>query len=343
MPDCELQREVAIPSPSMWDRIQNEIDFPLAVLISLTGRCPLSCGHCYIPQEVKPERLGTAELLHLLDELVAGGTLRVTFTGGEPAVRSDLVALVAAAAKRRFAVGLKTSAFLFDEKRIETLWNAGLSEMNVSLYHPEAAEHDRFVGAEGAFARAVGALRMFQALGGRVRASIVAMDWNTAAIPRLLDFCEGVGLSYGVDIRVTRRLDGTAEPFRHRASGSMLAMLLDDQRITRHKPFPRPATADICDARHGCYVNPDGAIWPCPNLPLLLGNIFERPFAEIWRDSEGRRRLKELRWGDSERCRDCQMAESCERCPGEAWLEHGNLNEPATTDCELARVYSAKR
>ena len=69
---------------------------PLAVLAELTHRCPLQCPYCSNPleMEVASAELTTAEWCRVMDELAEIGVLQIHFSGGEPAVRKDLVQLV---------------------------------------------------------------------------------------------------------------------------------------------------------------------------------------------------------------------------------------------------------
>ena len=69
---------------------------PLGMLAELTHRCPLQCPYCANPLEMEraSAELDTASWKRVLEQAAALGVLQVHFSGGEPTVRRDLVALV---------------------------------------------------------------------------------------------------------------------------------------------------------------------------------------------------------------------------------------------------------
>ena len=73
---------------------------PLKVIIELTYRCNLACEMCYLIQERKMKEtrenvteLTTAEVKGVIDQLGMVFPI-VTFTGGEPLIRSDIMELI---------------------------------------------------------------------------------------------------------------------------------------------------------------------------------------------------------------------------------------------------------
>ena len=82
---------------ALWDSLQARHPYPLTVILGLTDRCNLRCGHCLVPRPEGEQALDRDEVLRLLDELAELGVLRLVLTGGEPGLRDDLEALVAAA------------------------------------------------------------------------------------------------------------------------------------------------------------------------------------------------------------------------------------------------------
>src|SRR3954454_17586863 len=80
---------------------------PLGLLAELTHRCPLGCPYCSNPLALDPreEELDTATWARVFGEAATLGVLQVHMSGGEPASRSDIVELMAAA----HAAGLYTN------------------------------------------------------------------------------------------------------------------------------------------------------------------------------------------------------------------------------------------
>src|SRR5689334_13324604 len=108
---------------------------PYALLAELTHRCPLQCPYCSNPValERSGDELSTAEWQRVFDEAAALGMLQVHFSGGEPAARRDLEALVGHAARAGLYGNLITSGVLLDEKRLAALVEAGLEHVQLSF------------------------------------------------------------------------------------------------------------------------------------------------------------------------------------------------------------------
>jgi len=327
---------------SLWERLERDNGFPVRVMLSLTERCPLRCGHCYLADRDTPNELSLEEIERLLDELVELGVFRLSLTGGEPAMRPDLRAIVEAAWERRFLVSLKTSASLFERSDVEQLRKAGLSALHVSLYHDVATEHDRFVGMPGAWQRAVDALEVFHGLNGISIVASVLMDWNEGAVAPLISMARAKGWTITIDPKVHRVNDGGDRSVRLRSLGPRLeAAMRDVPGSRRCAPAPAPDQA-ICNAgTSSVYVTSYGDVWLCPVMPVPIGNVREQRLREMWEGSAFRKKIVALTWSDSGTCMACEYRRFCERCPGEAYLEHGEFARPATVDCGIAEAYAA--
>ena len=109
--------------------------------ISVTDRCNFRCQYC-MPRSVfgheyrfmdRAELLTFEELERVVRASVAHGVEKVRITGGEPLLRRDLERLIAAlAAIPGLDLALTTNASLL-ERKAQTLKDAGLTRVNVSL------------------------------------------------------------------------------------------------------------------------------------------------------------------------------------------------------------------
>jgi GTP 3',8-cyclase len=122
-----------------WGRVATDLR------ISLTDRCNLRCTYC-MPAEGLPS--APADQLMQADEIARLaaiavrdlGVRQVRFTGGEPLLRKDLVAIIArvAALEPRPEISLTTNAIGLSS-RAQALADAGLDRINVSLDTVHAA------------------------------------------------------------------------------------------------------------------------------------------------------------------------------------------------------------
>jgi hypothetical protein len=125
--------------------------------------CNLACRSCYIESSPTNDALAyltLAEVEEYLDEAERLGTREIGFTGGEPFMNRDIVAMMASALARGFEVLVLTNA-MRPMRRFEAslapLASPRLT-MRVSLDHYSAAMHEAERGA-GTWDKAVDGLR----------------------------------------------------------------------------------------------------------------------------------------------------------------------------------------
>lgn len=191
---------------------------PLSVKLKVVDACNLSCDMCRHWQRPRRHELSLERLSALLEELAGLGCLKVHLTGGEPALRPDLEAIVAAGVRAGLRVTLTTNATLITRARARGLVEAGLRGVNVSIDSPHAELHDRQRGQRGALARAIEGTKSLRKearhgkLGIAINAVVTRINWRSLVeLPDLaarlgaetvrvlpVDDHAGVGLSLGV-------------------------------------------------------------------------------------------------------------------------------------------------
>ena len=137
--------------------------------------CNLACATCYIessPTNDALAYLGLAEAEEYLDQAAAMGTRVIGFTGGEPFMNPDMIAMMRAALARGFGLLVLTNAM-----RPMRRFEAALAEiaaehgarvvMRVSLDHHQCAVHEAERGP-GTWAKALDGLVWLARAGFRV-------------------------------------------------------------------------------------------------------------------------------------------------------------------------------
>ena len=111
--------------------------------------CNQKCLHCYAAGQPMGEsrELTTAQWKKALERLRHANIPQVTFTGGEPTLRADLVELVETA--QWFVTRLNTNGRLLTPELCRRLYEASLDSVQVTLYSADAAVHNTLVGAPG--------------------------------------------------------------------------------------------------------------------------------------------------------------------------------------------------
>ncbi|HUJ02031.1 MAG TPA: radical SAM protein [Rhizomicrobium sp.] len=139
--------------------------------------CNIECGHCYIESGPKNDRLAylsAAEVEGFLDEIAALGspTREIGFTGGEPFMNREILAMLRAALARGFEVLVLTNAmrpmrrFERGLLKLREEFGARLA-LRVSLDHFSARVHDAERGAR-AFEKTIAGIDWLSRNGFRV-------------------------------------------------------------------------------------------------------------------------------------------------------------------------------
>lgn len=110
--------------------------------------CNQKCVHCYAAgQALSDEKeLSTEEWKKILDKCRASDIPQVTFTGGEPTMREDLIELISYA--RWFISRLNTNGIKLTPEYCKKLHQAELDSVQITFYSSDPAVHNQLVGAD---------------------------------------------------------------------------------------------------------------------------------------------------------------------------------------------------
>ena len=293
------------------------------VVWNITRRCNLKCVHCYSDSEAReyPGELTWDQCCSVVDDLAEFGVPAVLLSGGEPLIHPRFFDLAAYARGRGLRLTLSTNGTLIDLDAAQRIKETGFSYVGISL-DGIGATHDQFRGREGAFAKAVAAFRHCKAVSQKVGLRLTLSAPNIADLDRILDFIEAEDIdrvcfyhlvysgrgSNVVDVTheqtraaVDKIINRTAQ---WAASGRPREVLTVDQpadgaylylRLRDENPARAGEVLDLLrwngGGAHGSgtgigNIDTQGNVHPDQFWQsLTLGNVKQRPFSEIWRDT----------------------------------------------------------
>ncbi len=110
--------------------------------------CNQKCLHCYAAgqPEAEVKELSTAEWKLVIDACKKANIPQLTFTGGEPTLRGDLVELVEYA--QWFVTRLNTNGVNLTADLARALYDASLDSAQITLYAAKETAHNILVGAQ---------------------------------------------------------------------------------------------------------------------------------------------------------------------------------------------------
>jgi radical SAM protein with 4Fe4S-binding SPASM domain len=315
---------------------------PLSVQLDLTYRCNEKCVHCYLDHDDHGE-MTTAEIKHLLEEMAEAGVFILTLSGGEIFLRKDFFEILECARSLTFCIKLKTNAVLIREAQAARIRDLGVESIQVSIYSHRQEVHDAITKVPGSLRRSLNAIRFLKSQGLKVVIANVLMTENMHDYHGVQALADELGAPCTLDPTVTPMMDGDRSVLELNAGESALRSLFRDEAFVGNADefcAPPPASHEDsmdslpCGAGHtACYVSPYGEFYPCVQFPLSCGNVREKRFIDIWRDSEQLKEVRSIRLRDLSSCSQCAHGSTCTRCPGLAFME-GNMRGPSTSDCE---------
>jgi heme b synthase len=320
-----------------------------------TSGCNLECIHCRrldVSAELAKQDMTTEQGMTFIDSLASFAKPILVFSGGEPLFRRDLFDLARHAKNRGLTTALATNGTLINYETAEKIVLAGFERVAISIDGACAETHDKFRGIPGSFTRALAGFLHLKSAGMSMQINCTLARHNVAERDRLYELALDLGadalhifmlvpVGCGVEISADNQLP--AEDYE-----SILNWFYDR---TREGKLQTKATCaphyyrimrqrakqegiKLSFASHGmdavtrgclagssvCFVSHKGEVFPCGYLPVVAGNVLQRPFSEIWENSAVFEQLRDTS-NLKGKCGICEYRNVCEGCRARAFGE----------------------
>jgi len=328
---------------------------PHVIAWNLTRRCNLACAHCYISAgswESAEAELDTDSCRGIIDQILeVNPSPLLILSGGEPLVRVDLEDIARHASEGGATVVVGTNGTGLTAERIDSLVDAGVKGVALSVDSLDPTYHDRFRHGDGALAETLEAvdrlgergldfLIQFSVTKGNRHEldEIVAWSAEKGAVCLNVYFLVETGRGEGMrglspednDI-VLQRLTELQREYR----GRLMIRSKCQPQLMRHvyendaeSPLLHYRTRCPCGVQY-CRITPEGKVTPCPYMPEVAGDLSERSFGEIWSEATVFRLLREGELGG--KCGRCEYREICGGCRARAYAADGDFLGPDTS------------
>lgn len=309
---------------------------------NITKECNLFCQHCYRDAGKKAKgELSTGEAKELLAEIKKADFSLVIFSGGEPLLRKDIYELIAYSHKLGLIASLGTNGLLLDSWVAQKLEKLNLSSVGISIDSPNANHHDYLRQSQGAWGKAIAATKNCRKVGLNFQIHTTLSKDNYLDIPKLVNLSTDLGAAAHYFFFLVPC--GRAKQIEERALSAHeheQALRLIIELRTKSKLYLRPVCAPqfvrlssqnsnlhpvlarkggvhhiekgCLAGREYCLISPQGDVYPCPYLPLKVGNVRLAKFSKIWKENSI---FEALRGNNLKgKCARCEFAFYCRGC-----------------------------
>jgi heme b synthase len=322
-----------------------------------TRNCNLSCVHCRASATTGPHsgELDTAEAYKLLDQIAEVSKPIIILTGGEPLLRDDIYDIAAYGTKKGLRMVMAPNGTLVTEEVAVKLIDAGIKRISISVDGATPEDHDRFRKVKGAFDGAINAMKIARKVSLDFQVNTTITKTNLDQIPAIQDLAIKHGAvahhifllvptgrgKYIVDTEINAAeyektldwfydqrdktpldLKATCAPHYYRI---LRQRAKKDGKTVSFKTHGLDAVTRGCLGGIGfCFVSHRGDVQPCGFLSTNCGNVRQRSFADIWRNSEI---FKALRDYDQlkGKCGPCEFKRVCGGCRARAYEATGDF------------------
>lgn len=301
----------------------------LTMEIEFSLRCNFRCPYCYVPgKEQVHDELSAEEIRSAILQAKELGAGRIIVLGGEPTIYPHTPQLIGFMREQGLEVELFTNGTGVTEEYAAMLHQHRV-RVALKMNAFDASLQDRLSGHAGAHRIINAALNRLRAVGypdadHHLAVSSVICRQNIADLPRLWEWAREQGITPYFEI---------ITPQAHAVDNTWLSVSppeleeffrtiadLDLRRFGHRWEIQPPLVGGQC-MRHqySCVVTARGDVLPCVGVTLPLGNLRQRPLAEILAGSQVLRDLKNHRQTIKGGCSTCDRADVCYGCRGAAF------------------------
>ncbi len=288
------------------------------------------------------EELSTEEGKSLIDGISQVSKCILVLSGGEPLMRDDIFELASHARSRGLRVVMGTNGTLITEDVARKLISSGVSRVAISLDGCDSRVHDSLRRVEGAFEAAVSGAAACRKTGLQFQVNATVIRNNLEQIPDMVNSAKQLGAAeFHLFFLVPTGRGASLEDIRPSEYESMLKQLLPLEKEVgiRIKPTCAPMYMRVAKQNGGdaverytrgclagisyCRVSPEGGVYPCPYLPIEVGNVRNQSFESIWRDAPLFHQLRDYSMLKG-KCGVCEFNDVCGGCRARAYAFTGD-------------------
>ena len=291
-PICDLDLNVLAP-------FSTKPSAPYRMDLALTYECNNDCFHCYNVKERHTVHMNVTEWKRAIDKIWELRIPHVVFTGGEPTLHPALPVLIAYAQNKGLVTGLNTNGRLLSHANyLQTLVDAGLEHVQITLESHLPEIHDDIVQCSAAWQETVAGLRLALQSKLYLMTNTTLLRQNIPYLKDTLAFLVELGVpTVGLNALIHAGRGKMVEhPLKENELEGLLKLAREstqrhDQRLIwytptrycRFDPVEQGLGVKGCTAAlYNMCIEPNGKVLPCQSYYQAVGHILENRWEDIW-------------------------------------------------------------
>ncbi len=281
---------------------------PISTYIAVTHKCMYHCWHCSASRfmDNTNEDMTTEQFLTVVKKIRELGVGVIGFTGGEPLLRKDLEQAISLASAPSENIKTKklnlmhsmtlvfTTGFGLNLERAQSLKNAGLFGIAISLDGISPVEHNKMRGVDGAFEKAVIAIKNAKKVGLYTMCQTVCTKdlLHSGGIYKIAEFAKTLGID---EMRIMEPIpcgslqEHPKEILTKEEQNKLISIHIE---MNENKRYPKVSVFPYIEseAQYGCgagsqhsFIDADANFGPCDFLPISYGNLLTEDAELIWK------------------------------------------------------------
>jgi len=293
----------------------------------------------------KKKELSCKEFSRIIDEIYREGCLWLCLTGGEPLLKEDFLDIYSYAYKKGFILTIFTNATLLNVEIVKYLKRFPPFCIEVTLNGVTKNTYELITKTPDSFEKAMRGIELIRKYKLPLKLKCQMMTLNIDEMPRMRKFYNKMGNEFRLSTLINPRMNGSSEPCSLRLPVEKLLELNKRRRVVKDKDEADQCLskeANSSDSFFRCpggtwafYVNPSGELFFCNSIRKPSWDLHRHPFRRGFYEFFAK--IRSAKFKTNSPCRRCRLQSSCQRCPGRAYLETGDMEAPIPYYCELAK------
>jgi len=170
---------------------------PVVIVWNYTNHCNLNCIHCHQNSGASEEReLTTKEVFTVIEKLGDCGLSILTFSGGEPLVRSDIFDAITRAHDTGMLCTIASNGTLMTKEVVEKLKKAGITRVEIGLDGCTSETHNFLRNTPGSFEATVQGIKNCVDVGfDEICTTMTLHEQNITELQGTVELAEGLGVT----------------------------------------------------------------------------------------------------------------------------------------------------